>query len=237
MPVNKRARLQPYVCRIKHNKVMRALLVFAALLLLASSPILAQDATPNPANLFDAQPAELSAFAESGFGTEQNNGAKFFSLGVHAGKVLTPAIGPGMLRGQFEIGAEVIPFWQAYIPRYGCGSPCVPSPNVGGGTFTGISIVPANFRWDFTHGKKFVPWLQGAGGLIYTTHKFPSPPADTSVWNFSPQFGIGTHYFLRQHRSLDFSANAVHISSASLGDKNPGINASVMFAVGYTWWK
>jgi hypothetical protein len=57
------------------------------------------------------------------------------------------------------------------------------------------------------------------------------------VWNFSPQFGIGTHYFLKPKRSLDFSANAVHISSASLGDKNPGINASVMFTAGYTWWK
>jgi lipid A 3-O-deacylase len=33
-----------------------------------------------------------------------------------------------------------------------------------------------------------------------------------------------------------FSANAVHISSASLGDKNPGVNASVQFQIGYTWW-
>jgi hypothetical protein len=49
--------------------------------------------------------------------------------------------------------------------------------------------------------------------------------------------GVGFHYFLRPRRSIDFSANAVHISSASLGDKNPGVNASVQFSVGYTWWK
>ena len=34
-----------------------------------------------------------------------------------------------------------------------------------------------------------------------------------------------------------FEANAVHISSASLGDKNPGVNASVQFQIGYAWWR
>jgi hypothetical protein len=31
--------------------------------------------------------------------------------------------------------------------------------------------------------------------------------------------------------------NAVHISSASLGDRNPGVNASIQVQVGYTLWK
>jgi lipid A 3-O-deacylase len=31
--------------------------------------------------------------------------------------------------------------------------------------------------------------------------------------------------------------NVVHISSASLGDKNPGVNSSLLFSVGYSWWK
>ncbi|XWK52478.1 acyloxyacyl hydrolase [Tunturiibacter empetritectus] len=52
-----------------------------------------------------------------------------------------------------------------------------------------------------------------------------------------PQGGVGLHYFLRPRRSIDFSANGVHISSASLGDRNPGVNASVQFSLGYTWWK
>jgi hypothetical protein len=106
------------------------------------------------------------------------------------------------------------------------------------------------------------PWVQGAGGLLWTNHKYPAfggPPycspgpcsdinpgvtlinnissANTSVWNFTPQFGVGLHYFVNAHRSLDFGANAIHISSASLGDKNPGVNASVQFTVGYSWWK
>jgi hypothetical protein len=63
------------------------------------------------------------------------------------------------------------------------------------------------------------------------------PNGETSVWNFTPQFGVGAHYFTRPNRSIDFSANAIHISSASLGDRNPGVNASVQFSIGYTWWK
>jgi hypothetical protein len=107
-----------------------------------------------------------------------------------------------------------------------------------------------------------MPWIQGAGGLIWTSQKYPAfgvqpsggagtygppesgsllandgPGTDTSVWNFTPQFGVGAHYFVRPRRSIDVSANAVHISSASLGDKNPGVNASVQFSVGYSWWK
>ena len=86
--------------------------------------------------------------------------------------------------------------------------------------------------------------------MVWTNHKYPAigntnladiasngPSGDTSVWNFTPQFGVGTRYFLKSGQSLDIGANAVHISSASLGDKNPGVNASVQFSLGYTWWK
>ncbi len=117
---------------------------------------------------------------------------------------------------------------------------------MGGGTYTGVSLTPVIFRWNFlTTSRRIQPWFQAAGGLIYTTHKFPPdvlvPHGDrraaTSVWNFSPQGGFGMHYFLRQGRSVDLGVNAVHISSASLGDRNPGVNASVQIQVGYTFWK
>ena len=126
-----------------------------------------------------------------------------------------------------------------------------------GGTFTGASITPTLLRWNLAGTRRVAPWVQGGGGLIWTNHKYPAyggPPAttggisnssigangandDTSVWNFTPQFGVGAHYYLSAKRSLDFGANAIHISSASLGDRNPGVNASVQFTVGYSWWK
>jgi hypothetical protein len=92
--------------------------------------------------------------------------------------------------------------------------------------------------------RRFVPWFQGAGGLIWTNHKFPpdilvphGQSGGTSVFNFTPQFGLGFHYFVKPKRSITFAANAIHISSASLGDRNPGVNASVQFQFGYSWWK
>ncbi len=38
-------------------------------------------------------------------------------------------------------------------------------------------------------------------------------------------------------RSIDLGVNAVHISSASLGDRNPGVNASIQIQAGYSFWK
>ncbi len=114
-------------------------------------------------------------------------------------------------------------------------TPSRPSPS--GSPTRQSSSVPSSF------------WGQAAGGLIWTNHKYPAfggppynsqndgPNADASVFNFTPQGGVGVHYFVRPRRSIDFSANGVHISSASLGDRNPGVNASVQFSLGYTWWK
>ena len=166
----------------------------------------------------------------NGIGGDRSN-YHFLSLGVEAGKVLTPPLHAGFLSGQFQYAVNIMPLWQAYTPGIwksstGCNTPLI-------------------FRCNFlTHSRRVQPWFQGAGGLIYTTHKFPpdvlvphGDPGGTSVWNFSPQGGIGIHYFTRNKRSVDFGLNAVHISSSSLGDHNPGVNASLQFQIGYTFWK
>lgn len=173
----------------------------------------------------------------------------FFAAGGQVGKILTPPLHAGILSGQFEFAGNIMPFWQAYTPaphdktfEYQGQTYTYP---VGGGTFTGASITPVIFRWNFlSHSQRIQPWFQGAGGLIYTTHKFPpdilvpkGTPGGTSVWNFSPQAGIGVHYFTRPKRSIDLGFNAVHISSASLGDRNPGVNALWQIQLGYTYWK
>ena len=216
----------------------------------------------------ESRPFEWGVQAQGGVGlTEDRNTFRFFMAGLHAGKVLTDNMGHGMLRGNFEYAVEVFPLWQSYTPvgqRQTC-APIVGSPGLAncsapykvGGTYTGASITPIILRWNFAGTPRFAPWVQGAGGVVWTNHKYPGvggPPVnsggvtnssigdnsanvDTSVWNFTPQFGIGVHYFVHPRRSIDFGANAVHVSSASLGDKNPGVNASVQFSLGYTWWK
>lgn len=206
--------------------------------------------TDNPVATVRAErPWAIGPIANFGSGIGDRDNYRFFFVGAHLSKVLTPPLRAGILTGQFEYGGDVIPFWQAYTPAphqetltYGGETQVVP---FGGGTFTGASITPVIFRWNFlTHSKRVQPWFQAAGGLIYTTHKFPpdievpkGTPGGTSVWNFTPQGGIGIHYFTRQRRSIDIGLNAVHISSASLGDRNPGVNASLQLQVGYTFWK
>lgn len=192
---------------------------------------------------------EFGPFLNGGKGIGDRSDFYFFSTGFQVGKALTPVVKLGPLSGQFELNGNIMPLWQAYTPAPH--TTVVTSGDnhytaqVGGGTFTGFSVTPVVFRWNFaTPSRRFTPWIQAAGGVIYTTHKFPpnilvpkGDPGGTSVFNFSPQGGIGFHYFTKPRRSVDFSLNAIHISSASLGDRNPGVNASLQFQLGYTWWK
>lgn len=211
-------------------------------------------ATPdNPvAQVRDAQSWEMGPFVNWGTGVGDRSDFKFLSGGFQLGKTMTPVLHAGVLSGQFELAGNIMPLWQAYTPTpHQQSFTCIQEPGgqlvpcqlpVGGGTYYGVSLTPVILRWNFlTHSRRIQPWFQGAGGLIYTTHKFPpnvlAPPEGTSVWNFSPQGGLGVHYFTRPKRSIDLGVNAVHISSASLGDKNPGVNASIQIQVGYTVWK
>ncbi|AXC10397.1 hypothetical protein ACPOL_1046 [Acidisarcina polymorpha] len=189
---------------------------------------------------------------QGGFGTGNRASFKFFSAGVHLGKVLTNPALPGILHGQFELAGELFPLWQSYTPAPALvpvgyvvdGQSNTAVVPFGGGTFTGVSITPIILRWNLINHRRVTPWVQGAGGLIWTNHKYPpdylvphGESGGTSVFNFTPQFGVGFNYFVKPKRSISFAANAVHISSASLGDRNPGVNASVQFELGYNWWK
>jgi hypothetical protein len=215
----------------------------------------------NPvAEVRDAKSWEYGPFVNYGNGVGDRSDYHFLSAGFQVGKPLTPVLHAGILSGQFELGSNIMPLWQAYTPaphyaQYKCDEsgqavPCTLL--VGGGTYRGVSLTPVIFRWNLlTRSRRIQPWLQGAGGVIYTTHKFPPNyestqiingqtvllDGGTCVWNFSPQGGVGIHYFTRSKRSIDLGVNAVHISSASLGDRNPGVNASLQVQLGYTFWK
>lgn len=204
----------------------------------------------NPvAQVRNARSWEYGPFVNWGTGVSNRSDFKFLSAGFQVGKILTPVVRAGIFSGQFELAGNIMPLWQAYTPPPHeqvfnfTGQPYVAP--VGGGTYYGVSITPVIFRWNFlTRSRRFQPWFQAAGGLIYTTHKFPpdqlvphGTPGGTSVFNFSPQGGVGFHYFLRPRRSIDLQVSGVHISSASLGDRNPGVNASIQIQVDYTFWK
>ncbi len=236
---------------------LKSTLLAAALSVFSAS---AQQPSRNPLESASLrQPSEFGFIAQGGTGlTDNRDGFKFLMAGIHAGRVLTNNFGPGILRGNFEYAVELFPYWQSFTPTFQRVN-CTSNPNTGliscsqpynvGGTFTGASIVPIILRWNFARHGRVTPWAQAAGGVVWTDHKYPAygdttanitvngPNSETSVWNFTPQGGVGVHYFTQPNCSIDFSANGIHLSSASLGDRNPGVNASVQFSVGYTWWK
>jgi hypothetical protein len=220
------------------------------------SPLPSTVAVSQVSQLLHKDPWGYGAFFNGGIGTADRTDYNFLSVGLHTGKVLTDPHLKGLLRGQFEYAADLMPWWQGQTPKFlraNCyGTPAQVSctslyPT--GGDYNGVSITPIILRWDLVHwaghgNSKVLPFVQGAGGLIWTNHKYPpvgpyQEPGHqgTSVFNFTPQFGVGVQYFVKPRQSLTLQANAVHISSASLGDSNPGVNASVQFTIGYTWWK
>ena len=211
-------------------------------------------AAPAPGSASEFEPLaarrwEYGPFVNLGSGVEDRFGYYFFALGYQLGRNLTPVIHAGPLSGRFEFGGNIMPVWQSYTPApykqvVTSGTTQI-TQQIGGGPYYGLSITPVVFRWNFaTASPRFTPWFQAAAGVVYTTHKYPptvevpeGTPGGTSVFNFRSGAGIGFHYFTKPRRSLDFALNAEHLSSASLGDKNPGVNASLQFQLGYTWWK
>ena len=241
---------------------LRPVLVAAYLIASTFTASAQLPAVQDPVNPLESasirQPHEYAVLLQGGNGlTDNRDGFHFLSAGVHAGRVLTNNMGHGILRGNFEYAAELYPFWQSYTPVFqrirvtqlANGELVGSAPFNVGGTFTGVTVTPIILRWNFARHGRITPWAQAAGGLLWTNHKYPSygdktlnyntngPNGESSVFNFTPQGGIGLHYFTSQNRSIDFSANGVHISSASLGDRNPGVNASIQFTLGYTFWK
>lgn len=178
-----------------------------------------------------------------GYDLKRSVELNFFNAGISGGEMITSLHGPRGLRGRGEAAFEVMPFWLADYPEQTqalcfTGGGCGTTPWGPYGSH-GVSITPLLFRWNFNGNgrRREVPWAQLGGGLLWTNHKFPLLGGSTSVINFTPQVGVGQSFFLRSNQSMDFAIKAVHISNASLGDKNPGLNVTLQFSIGYSWWK
>ncbi|HWG19851.1 MAG TPA: acyloxyacyl hydrolase [Terracidiphilus sp.] len=171
---------------------------------------------------------------------------EFYSLGCDAGMRIGDVRGRGPLRGRGEMMFELMPFWLGRYPAQSGlyedpGYPTFPNAKWSQKEeiFPGASITPLLLRWNFTGEQplRLIPWMQLGGGLLWTTHNFPDGANGTSVFNFTPQLGAGVNVFRRPNQSLDFAVKVIHISNAGLGDHNPGLNQTLQFSAGYSWWK
>jgi lipid A 3-O-deacylase len=227
------------------------ILVIAKLLV---EPLNAQGHSPSsdktiaesPGRLFSERPIEVGIFGGLGTAVADRidvvNGRasaklNFANAGFRFGKVLSMPHGPGFLRSQFEWSAEFMPFWLASYPHQ---TLTAYFPNGWQSAYfgydtRGVTLTPVQLRFNLAPHGRFVPWTQIACGVLWTEIDFPL--IHTSDVNFTPQFGLGTHYFARPRQSLDFAVNAVHISNGNTANENPGVNVTIQASVGYTWWR
>jgi len=163
---------------------------------------------------------EFEPFAGGGTGLLHASSTQFVIAGARVGKVLTGEHLHGWPRGNFELAADFMPLYLVMQP---------------GGTVYGASMKPVIFKWNFTSNHKIAPYALIAGGVLFTASNVPA--GNTSYVNFTPQGALGFHVFTRPKRAWDFEIQFVHHSNASLGTFNPGLNASVLFTVGYNWFR
>jgi len=200
----------------EHFSQLIALFIF----LIMAKPAAAQQQSANA--LMDGRGSwELGLLLGGGTGAGKSFDTQFLQAGGRAGLVLSPDLFTSTaLRGNFEYAAEFMPVYTVFTPS---------------GDVYGASVKPIILRWNFTRPGRLVAFAQIAGGVLFTTSHVP--PGDTSSINFTPQGGLGAHWFRRPDRSVDFAVDVVHHSNASLGNHNPGYNAAVFFTVGYSWYK
>jgi lipid A 3-O-deacylase len=163
--------------------------------------------------------SEWDLWTGGGVGIGHSYPAGFYSVGLRWGKVLSKQHGQGILRGNFEYAAEVMPVFVVFDkgPTYG------------------VSISPVNVKWNFTSNHKIVPFGEAEGGLLLNTSDVP--PGNTSKINFQTGLAGGVQIFRRPTRSITLSTHFLQISNASLGTHNPSYNITMRVRIGYQWWR
>jgi len=169
---------------------------------------------------------EIEPWAGGGTGLGHASDFKFVNAGLRIGRVLTHVIGDGKFRGTFEWAADLMPLYEVrQSDFYDSG----PTHWVYSGAFN-----PLVLKWNWTGGNKLVPYFAAEGGVLFSTTEIPA--GDTSRVNFLPGGAFGIYILRSNRQAVDLSVHVTHISNASLA-QNPGINATMQFRVGYTWFK
>ena len=164
---------------------------------------------------------EITPLVGGGTGFGKRSSTQMVFAQARFGRVLTADHGSGWLRGNFEYAFDLTPLFYVMQP---------PQSTYGGG------FSPVVLKWNFTGGRRMVPFAEITGGALWTTQDVPF---GTNSFNFSPQGGFGVH-FLRgadHKQAVTLAGKFLHVSNAGIADANSGINASIQFELGYTWFK
>lgn len=184
---------------------------------LAGLPLLAQLPTDSPVDVLRHPGWSVGIFTGGGTTIASTPSGSNFVLGVRLARVLTNEHGSGIFRGTYEMGIDVVPLDEYWV---------------NGGQYAG-GVDPIMAKWNFTHGCKNAPYVAIVGGALFSNHNLP--PGDTSQINFTSGAEIGDQFFRKGTNSWNIAVKAYHLSNASIGNHNPGLNANLQFMLGYTW--
>ncbi|MFY9938048.1 MAG: acyloxyacyl hydrolase [Silvibacterium sp.] len=98
-------------------------------------------------------------------------------------------------------------------------------------TYVG-GLSPLGLEAKFLPQSKIQPVLTLMTGFAVSPRDIPM--FDSSAFNFTFSLGAGFDFFRRPNRSMRFEYRLQHLSNASIGAINPGIDSQMMH-VGYSW--
>ena len=193
-----------------------ARLIFA--IFLAGLPLLAQSNTPDSVEALRSPGWNYGFYVGGSESFANTPSVQTFLIAGRIGRVLTHQLGSNALRGSFEMAVDVIPINEFWI---------------GGNAQYAGAIDPFIAKWNFTGGKTVSPYVAAVGGVVFSSKDLPVP--NSSQVNFTSGMEMGAQWFRQSKNSIDFAVKIYHLSNASIGTLNPGINGAVQFMVGYTW--
>jgi hypothetical protein len=139
---------------------------------------------------------------------------------IRGGLMLSTPASTGILRGNFEVLAEVF----------------------GGGIFSGpgdeLVGLDLYFRYNFVQPcAKIVPFIQVGGGGVYSdaAHDDPIQRNIGSDFSFVLEAEIGVRYHIRKNLAITTGFEYRHISNAGTADRNVGLNA-LGGLIGISWF-
>ena len=202
---------------------------------------------------------QIGAYGQGGFALDYHVGClcifryrkeqEFYAVTFEAGRMLTAAHGPGILKGRVEALGEITPYWITHSPAQEniiySDQPFFNGATAGFPPYSvhGLSFTPVLFRWNFMDhsSNRHIPWLQAGAGVLWTAQRFPQgegfPGTNTSVFNFTPQLGAGEDLFVKKNQSLNLGVRVIQYGNAGLGEINPGVPYTLNFSIGYSWWR
>jgi lipid A 3-O-deacylase len=199
------------------------------LFVLVAATAVAQSSSDDPISALRREHWNFGAWADYGNGLGSRDGVHIGGAGLRIGRVMTGEHGDGWRRGTFELDADITPLEVYHFPSEKDFGMIIPAQNYYTSGFT-----PVILKWNFTSGKRWVPYAEAQAGLVFSTKDLP--PTDTAQVNFTPGAAVGLHHFVGKN-AWTFQGAIYHLSNASIGPHNPGINAAIQFRVGYTWFK